>query len=259
VLDDDGNILEDLFSSSEFTRVITGTEELFGREYVLEEESGVQRSPLGGGPTTWTYWYRYRQDGSGLYEADVSLVDPPGVHPVTGRVHGGLKPGITLTLGRVPEGHRGAFQAALQRLEARRARLRAALGLAARGSGGALDHELTRLRYPLHPGTAWEIRVDPDLVIHARVERHEVLELPAGRFPAWRIRIRWELGDPDDTILVWYGSSGYLQSFVHIRSEATDADGTPIGVVVSDETDVLTSLQLAGPPVRRGPRTDVAL
>lgn len=58
----------------EETHALIGTEELFGREYILERQDMVDVAT----GDTITYWLRYRQDRAGLYEADVAISDPPG-------------------------------------------------------------------------------------------------------------------------------------------------------------------------------------
>ncbi len=243
LFDLEGNLYETLTVTSEITNEITGTEMLAGREYVLEKESGVQDSPFDDELHPWVYWVRYRQDRSGLYEADVGLTDPPGpqLDILSERSQG---PPVAFKSESIPPKYRAAFVAAIQRLEVRRSHLLEVLGRGPRALG-PLTGELTRLQYPLRPGATWKIRQEPDLVIGALVEGHAVLDLPAGRFPAWRIRILWEVTDPLD-VLVWYGSSGFLQMVVHSESEAIDYNGNHVGTVVSDETRVLQGLELIG-------------
>jgi len=80
------------------------------------------------------------------------------------------------------------------------------------------------LQYPLHTGARWRLRNDPDLVIEALVEGHEVLELPAGRFPAWRVRILWQIDNPPMDVRVWYGTSGRLRVHYHDEFEGDPDD-----------------------------------
>ena len=49
-----------------------------------------------------------------------------------------------------------------------------------------------------------------------RVERVEVLSLPAGRFVAHRLRVQALWMHPGDTLHLWYGRSGYLVSQLHV-------------------------------------------
>ncbi len=69
------------------------------------------------------------------------------------------------------------------------------------------------------------------------------MELPAGRFPAWRIRIVWEIAGPQLSILVWYGASGFLQMIIHDEETAGD-EMPPGGTVIYDETQVLQAAHL---------------
>jgi hypothetical protein len=60
------------------TRRLTGTEQRFGRNYVIEHEVMVSDSMT----DTVQTWMRYRQDETGLYSADVPVNEPPAVGPV---------------------------------------------------------------------------------------------------------------------------------------------------------------------------------
>ena len=79
-------------SMKDETRTIIGTEVLFGREYMLEEQFLIAGS-LFGGVDTFTYWVRFRQDRAGLYAADVASGDPPGEEYVAANLSGG-NPGV---------------------------------------------------------------------------------------------------------------------------------------------------------------------
>ena len=240
---------------SESETEVSGTEILFGTSYVLAETRWKDEDSEG------TYWYRYRQDRSGLYEADVSIIDPPasglGVSAA-----GGLTTAHTAEARRqhlaLQLRARGAPPGALHVVEAtlaRHAMIRAvalAIGSstdadlpakAARRPTGPLGLELTRLSYPLHPGASWIIRDVPRIT--ATVEGAETLDLPAGRFASWRIRIDWPGNfGPRDVVHVWFGRCGDLQFAAHLEGEQTGPDGVPNGYVISDESEVLVDLDL---------------
>ena len=86
------------------------------------------------------------------------------------------------------------------------------------------------------------IRGDPRF--EATVEGAEALDLAVGRVPAWRIRIDIDGLGARDRVHVWYGRSGFLQSDVHLESEATDTNGNPIAQVIFEESEELVALSL---------------
>jgi hypothetical protein len=232
------------------------TEQRDGREYMVEqaEEHGTDAS--------FTTWIRFRQDRAGLYEADVTLQDPPAC--VTRRVPASSGGGREVAAGLAgqmealipagPPARSAAFRVAVERLQAKLALIDAALGTMTRtpaGSGAQFvgAGELTRLRYPLYPGARWIIRNAPGAIFAARVEGTDVLTLPAGRLRGYRIRISSDGLGPNDTVRTWYGTSGLLQIVVHGEYEAIDVFGQPIGRVFVDQREALEELQLSGPIV----------
>jgi len=66
--------------------------------------------------------------------------------------------------------------------------------------------ELINLKYPLHVGARWPW--DEWGLIGQEVESVEVVELPFGRFPAFKVRV---FGIPDHEITWWYGRYGLLK------------------------------------------------
>jgi hypothetical protein len=233
---------------------VTGTEILFGTSYVLVEKRWNQEGNEG------TYWYRYRQDRSGLYEADVSITDPPasglGVAASGGLMTDNPTEARWQRLAEQirAQGASPGFLDAIEAILARHAMIReialaigrgtdADLPAKARRRAGPLAHELTRLSYPLHPGASWIILDVPRVT--ATVEGAETLDLPAGRFSTWRVRIDWPGNfGPRDLVHVWFGRCGELQFAAHLEGTATDEDGRPIGSVISDESEVLIDLDL---------------
>ena len=214
----------------------------------------------GRGPN-YRSWIRCRQDRTGLYEADVSILDPPSCVAPAVSTSGGRGGETLADLARrmdelIPLASRGrqaAFRAAAQRLSARLAIVDAALPTMTRASSQANGvgisgpGELTRLRYPLHPRARWIIRDEPCATFVARVEGTDVLDLPPGRLLGYRIRISSEPFGPADVVHVWYGRSGYLQLVVHIESDAIDSSGAVYGRVVGDQREKLEGAWLSGP------------
>ncbi len=222
---------------------LTGLETWQGRTYVVEDDIETGQGP-GLGMSVL-----YRQDRSGLYEAARIMPGASGSAEVAAasaaRAAEGIDAALALRLApQVAGPHQAAWQAAIARLQARRAVLRALFGAAARPGGGPLDGELTRLRYPLHPGASWEILHDP-LVI-ATVEAADQLVLPAGRFHGQRIRIVWpQVFGPNDRAHVWYGRDGFLALEDHLESVAVDDNGNLVGTAVFSESQRLVSVSIA--------------
>jgi hypothetical protein len=224
------------------------------RDYVVEqaEEQDLYQSIRS--------WIRFRQDRSGLYEADVSIQDPPSCAvPWVPRPGGGgseTSAGLVRRLDALmpagPPARHAAFQDAVERMREKLALVDAVLGTMARpsvraaGAQLAGPGELTRLRYPLHPGARWFIRNEPGATFMARVEGTDALALPAGRLKGYRIRISFDGLGPDDNVRVWYGTSGLLQLVVHVESEAIDVFGQPQGWVIVDQRESLEALRLSG-------------
>lgn len=89
------------------------------------------------------------------------------------------------------------------------------------------------LAYPLHARSVWV--VDDVRRITARVEARELIETPAGRFPAWRIRLRHGGRLPQEEVFVWYGDVGYLGMRSHLQFERPDGRGGRIVITHHDE------------------------
>lgn len=243
---------------------VTGTEILSGTSYTLLEQRWTQGTVHG------TYWFRYRQDRMGLYEADVSIVQPPssGLRVLTSteareapreasawetqasreaqrerlaaQLHQrGVHPGFVRALDQALARH------AMIREVASTVRFGAERGATSKASptGGPLAQELTRLRYPLHPGASWIVLDDPRVT--AMVEARETLAFRDRRLTSWRIRIDWPgVFGPRDVAHVWYGRCGELQLVAHLEGVATDENGDPVGLLISDESTVLVGLDL---------------
>lgn len=255
-----GSLVETLnFTGSESHEII-GIEDLLGRTYVVQQQDWEESSVFG--DDSGTFWVRYRQERSGLYEADRCLSDPPGPG-------GGPSCGDSLAQApsRIsPKSIPPHLRDAWKEIQAKRAIL---AGLVqSRGTrqgervagaqGGVLPGELTRLAYPLHRGQQWTIREDP--LFLAEVISHDVVDVPAGRFPAWRVQITLPQFDAEgDDIFFWYGSSGFLKLYFHAISELTDSGGAVIGTFEWTETMDLTELHLLDGPTPAGARASAGV
>jgi hypothetical protein len=193
---------------------------------------------------TITYWYRYRQDRAGLYEADIATTLPAGEELSISRTRwdmlwkktvDGLKSIDRETVERARIAHFRKIEAVNELLGRGDGR-----GLLAGPPGGILPDEIQRLRYPLHPKQEWIIRDTP--LFYSVVERQEVLDLPAGRMNGWRIRVYNEFLGDNDIVYLWYGRSGFLGMTVHLETEMDGVSGT----MISDEDLYLESYDLTG-------------
>jgi hypothetical protein len=90
--------------------------------------------------------------------------------------------------------------------------------------------------------------VDEFRGVTATVDGTEVLDTPAGRFPSWRIRLRYAGGFPSE-VFVWYSRAGYLGMKRHDEYERLGPDGNPIKVTV-DEAEWLEAVSLVLPASR---------
>jgi hypothetical protein len=241
IWDEDGNVLTDI--SGETTREIVGQEEISGRMYTVEE--WIYTDDQGSSPS----WLRYRQDRDGLYEADISITEPPALIGANRESLLKRPDAITAAAGlenellrREADPYRRALIAA--HLERHRRLVSAALGWVY--STGVEAGELTRLLYPLRPGETWSIRDEP--LFNSEMEGYELLRLPVGNRVGARIRITPPGTTPDEDVLVWYSSCGQLRMYVYVETEGTDPGGNPIGPLYSEETVELVDVDLPGRP-----------
>ncbi len=224
---------ENPFLSHRDARLV-GTETIGGRDYVVEEDDAW---PV----PQHIYW---RQDRTGLYEADAFAGDGDG-----------LPADVTRALSRIGEpdarpAARAAWNAARQSLARKLALVqRLARGLDARAADKGEDPsgpaELTRLLYPLHAGASWDIRSDPRFT--SRVEGMDVLTTAAGRFRGWRMRYDSELFGANDVVHVWYGDVGSLGLKAHLEARAFDPERGVDGVVVLEQGELLEAIELVSP------------
>ncbi len=230
-------------TSKDETRTIIGTEVLFGREYMLEEQV-LLSGGLFGGVDTFTYWCRYRQDRAGLYEADVAMSDPPGEGSDMGldrwnvlwkRAVDELEPVDTEAAERAKIAHFNKIKA-VNELIGRRT----GSALLTGPPGGILPDEIQRLRYPMHTRQEWIIRADP--LFYSIVEGMDVIDLPAGKMNGWRIFIHNEFLGDNDIVHLWYSRQGFLCMEIHLETE----DYTFGAIIITDETLYLVDYALEG-------------
>jgi hypothetical protein len=187
-----------------------------------------------------------RQDHAGFYGADVPLAHgaapSPGV--AFGRRHRGALPE------GVPAFAAAAWRELGERHEAARRSLGSAVGLLPSGAGrpgGVLDDELQYLAYPLHTKASWFNRTEP-FFVRSEVEGHEVIDLPAGSFPAYRIRLDNRFLDEDDRAVVWYSRCGRVAFSIHTEIWAMDIETGETALITIDETERLRDLGLGDRP-----------
>lgn len=219
------------------------TEAVGERQYQVEH--ATYDAPSGSAES----WVRYRQDRTGLYELDVSTFDPPacaGGGTAMSRPESATAPTLVDRALAARPDYR-PYRSSLEPLERKRAALDEILrGRSRLATQQALEGELTRLVYPLRQGAQWAIRNDPAFT--ATVEGTDALDLPAGRFHGYRIRIEAPgLFGSNDRVLTWYDRNGALQLLAHFEGPMTDADGNVTGMVIIDETRKLEELSLVGP------------
>jgi hypothetical protein len=223
----------------EFEQICTEVRE--GVQYTVERQSWWDDE--GGG----TSHVRYRQDASGFYLPDLCSCEPPDCGPLMQK---------TATRGsrryvqawekiaaQLPVEDRASaktsFDAFCERIE----RARSLASPTVRQPNQLF--EVTILEYPLYPGQSWILRNDPEWFVQATVEALDLLQLPVGRVPAYRIRIDIP-GEPDDVseIYRWWGRCGLMRETMHFEGVALGEDGEPIGTFVWDEIQDVTDINL---------------
>ncbi len=258
-------------------RTIIGTERIAGQDYAIEEMViGIPGQDL-----PIKRWTRFREDHAGLYVADVPVTWPPGATIAatasgrgssTGRsIDDAVIPGWNRIASQVDASVAGLTRSAWKRHTRGLSEIHAMLdpgnsGVEAGGGaiamemtgrpGGLLPEEFLWLLYPPHPKTRWIQRRAPFRIV-SEVEAHESLDLPAGRFAAYRVRIENSLLGEDDRVTVWFGRCGRLGFDIHKETVALDIDTGEMVRISSDEIEVLTHVDLAEPGrCSGGPDTD---
>ena len=224
---------------------LIGTEERFGREYIIEECRlyGVDQTD------TLTTWARFRQDRTGLYQAGVFDTEPPTsatgagqVPPLSVADRRYLAPlGWSDFASRVEPHYRAAARIAWRALLEK---LASVYNLRAAGATETLPHnEVRRVAYPLRPGVEWTIREAP-FRVDAVARRRVFLQLPVGTLIADRIHITNSLLGPEDVVRAWYGRCGRLRTFMHMELRAMDPETGEIVTIIIEEDRKLSSVEL---------------
>lgn len=219
------------WSETGFEFRIIGSERIAGRDYAVQERRSIP--PDSYAPS----WYRYRQDETGLYSADVAANTPPSGAPIAASPHD--DPFAAAPDFAFAGPHADAWREAWQTLERKRALVREAGGAASPALRSAGEGEIQPLAYPLEPGAEWVIRSDVFLVT-AVAETWERILTPAGTMWGWRIRLRNSFFEEGDEALTWWGAQGYLGSWSRLTGEATDTSGQHLGTFVGTSTEQLT-------------------
>lgn len=232
-----------------FQREVLCTGSLDGVRYTIERTSEGSSSIL-------TF---YRQTSRGLYEYDGLGMEPqceggaaPGGNETSASA---VRPGPTSALRFVGRDLRERI-AALEALIRTDPRVMSALPI----PGTVGPNEITRLRYPLELKSRWTIRDHPGFRFGAEVVGLDELDLPAGRFRGYRIRLESNRFGPRDAVHVWYGRSGYLQLVAHLEGDWIDEAANIAGRAIYEQRETLADLHLveteivALPPWLRGPR-----
>jgi hypothetical protein len=223
-----------------------GFEELFGRSYAVQEDRALPEDE------TIDLWFRYRQDDTGLYAADVAANVPPNLnrgespqHLVARSASGTIKSASTLEARFASHPHRASILQAREDLRGKMELLRSLAGNAViADAADREDEEITRLAYPLRVGSRWTIRSKP-FVVAAGVDGVDRVETPGGSYSAWRVRIEGDFMGPDDEVLVWWGSIGIVATRLRVEGIATNETGEPIGRFVGTQEEVLVEFDPA--------------
>ena len=216
------------------------TEVRGGVPYIVEEQRIFSDSDSGASHV------RYRQNETGLYEADVCLCEPPdcsessallavlGSEPIE-RFWEKIASTIPDPVARA---------AAKERWDRFSSKLAAARQLSIPLQKAAGASELTRLKYPLFPGQNWAIRNDPSFTFKAGVEVFEFVDLPVGRVPAYRVRVSPPI-DPQEVFdyVQWWGPCGFMGAREHAEFEWMDGSGQTL-VFVWDALQQVTEIDL---------------
>jgi hypothetical protein len=254
-----------------YERRIVGIEAIDGIEYEVEQATLTASDRT----DTVRTWAGLRQDHAGLYGAGITITEPadlpapddenrrsvpretpaetppapmgtaadPFSRMLTAPGPGGFLPEpVPPILVKAWRQHARRLDAILRSLEPGIAQGPSTVGR----RGGVLADEVQYLRYPLHPKATWSNREEP-FFVRSEVEAHEVLDLPAGRFPSYRVRVVNERHDPEDRIRVWYGPCGRLAVSIHMETWAMDVETGEIARISVDQTDRLSGLSLVDP------------
>ena len=221
--------------------------DLYVSEHTLEQDQDF----------VFNSWILYRQDPTGLYEADYLFTDSS---PCAG-------PGAsTAATRRAPDVFDRAWSA---RPDAQTPRSNPAMlaewnrqqrvlrsvieplrdQLKSAPSFEAALPEIQRLGYPLHGGSRWITREEPRFT--SRVVAHQRVRTPAGVLDAYKILITSELFGPRDKVFVWYGKTGFIGIVSYAEGYFVDENGIFAGWLTTDYREILTGYKLQEPVAGR--------
>jgi hypothetical protein len=233
------------------TQVFTSDREMFCSESRNGTEYRVMRNVDVGPNGTSVAWRRYRQTGAGLFQLNRDFDVPPPCarpnEPSAWPAGPGRDEALASLVDARPAGEQAAWRDALTRLDRRMTLVRAAAGLVPMGLprvGDPLLGENTELVYPLERKARWVVSQDEPFLLTAEVEGVDELNLSAGRFSGYRIRLFSDVLGPNDWIRVWYGPAGFLQAFAHAELDAVDIGGNVIGTAFVDHRQTLREIHL---------------
>jgi len=198
-----------------------------GPAYRVESEIDLDDPTLDPVVSLW------RQDRSGLflYQEDVAA---PALRTFASRFAADRRPAIERALALIEQKRAAVLGAVAAEMPTRRATA---------APGGPGPHEITLLRYPLHPNATWDGR--PGFNVWT-VEAIEWLDTAAGRFhaPRMHIVVPGAFG-PDDYAITWWAEPGEVKRHYHFLAPLTDANGNPIGMFEFEETLEVTQYSRA--------------
>src|SRR5262249_34476866 len=96
----------------------------------------------------------------------------------------------------------------------------------------------------LFVGARWVVRESPRFT--RTVVARELVRVPAGVFPAWRLMGTAEAFGPEDRLDVWYSSAGLVRLRFHVVGDAVGDQGNVSGRAVTDSDQTLTAIELTG-------------
>lgn len=210
------------------------------RPYIVERQSQYLGPGVG-----FVQFVRFRENTTGLYEADIATSQPPPCFEF--EPDNRTRPAVDEGRVRLDSAARqGAYDRARAGILARLERLRRAAGLGIPAPG----EDLKRLAYPLYIGSQWQIRSDP--LFTARVVARESVSLPAGRMAGFKVQILSEPAEdpptrrepallgPRDRVYFWVGRNGFLLYTFDLVGTIIDAEANPIGeIAVSERRELL--------------------
>jgi hypothetical protein len=197
-------------------------------------------------------WILYRQDSSGLYEADYLFTDSSPC----------ADPGAAAASKRAPDVFDRAWSAKpveqtprsspemLAEWNRQQRVLRSVIEplgdrLKSAPSFEAALPEIQRLGYPLHGGSQWITRNEPRFT--SRVVAHQRVRTPAGVLDAYKILITSDLFGPRDKVFVWYGKVGFIGIISYAEGYFVDENGIFAGWLKTDYREILTGYRIQEP------------